>query len=177
MIRETGQEGMWLIAIAFGVFVVFVLARFNRHKLDAWWRRWEDAPRYMHMLAWGVYCVLFAWLTANRTSDDHLYMALAWGVFSALAFAQAAYFFITRNKPIDTSPRAVRRRAMRGILWSVLAVLPLVWMIAQTASGAETANWPWPIGVGLAIAGAIIFIDSVRKLREPQREGSSQPHA
>jgi cytochrome bd-type quinol oxidase subunit 2 len=171
MLRESSSWGAWALAIAFGVFVIFLLARFNRRKLGVFYKRWENAPRYVHSVLVGVQCALFAWLWANWSDDRYLYLSLAWGALSALSFAQALYFFVTRHKPIDTSRSAVRRRAMRGLLWSALPMLPLIWMITQRASGAVTTNWPWSVGIGLAVAGAIIFALNAYELlkREPKQ--------
>jgi hypothetical protein len=169
MIRESSSWEAWTLAIALGIFALFLLARFNRQKLGILYKRWEDAPRYVHSLLGGVQCGLFAWVWVNLGHDaQYLYLSWVWAALSALSFAQALYFFVTRHKPIDASRSAVRRRSLRGLLWSALPMLPLIWMITQRASGAVTANWPWSIGVGLAVAGAIIFALNAYELLKPE---------
>jgi hypothetical protein len=168
MLAEGALEN-WLIAIAAGAFVVFLLARFNRHRLGALSARWEKAPRYWHDLIWAAYAALFAWLWMSRINVDP-YLPWAWVALSVMSFVMAIYHFITRNKPIDNSRRAVRRRAMRSLVWSMVLVTPLVWMLVQRAIGAETAGWPWGFAAGAAMAGIFVFLYEIRRLTTPEAE-------
>jgi hypothetical protein len=131
--------------------------------------RWENAPRYWHDLFWGAYAALFAWLWISRINIDP-YLPWAWVALSVMSFVMAIYDFITRNKRIDNSRRAVRRRAVRGLVWSAVLVAPLVWMLVQRAIGAETAGWPWGFAAGAAMAGIFVFVHEIRRLMTPEAE-------
>jgi hypothetical protein len=76
---------------------------------------------------------------------------------------QAVYFYLKRNEVIDRSPPAEKRRAIFGAVMAALLLLPLAWVIAQSASGAELDRIAWPLSIGLASAAVIGFFQSARQ--------------
>ena len=164
-----GSEGQtaWLIGVATAIFVVFLLARFNRRKLSALWRRWENLPRHIHAFTSSV---LFGLLAAGSKGVGREVEFWAWSLIAAIHLAQGIYFLLNRNKPVDDSPAAERRRATLGALWSFALLLPLAWVIAQAANGAEIEGAAWALSTGAATAGALGLFDSVRRRAPKARE-------
>ena len=155
----------WLIGVAIVVFVVFLLARFNRRKLSALWRRWENMPRHIYAF---TNSVLFGLLAAGYKGVGREVEFWAWSLIAAICLAQGIYFFLNRNKPVDDSPAAERRRATLGALWSFALLLPLAWVIAQAANGEEIEGAVWALSIGAATAGALGLFDSARKWIAPK---------
>ena len=155
-----GNETGWLIGSATVLFVVFLLARFNRHKLGALWERWENMPWHVHAL---TNSVLFGLLAVAWSAIGREFEFRIWGVIAAIHLAQGIYLFLNRNKPVDDSPAAQRRRIMRSALWSFVLLLPLAWMAIQAANGQRFESPVWAFSIGVAAAGAFGLFDSTRK--------------
>ena len=159
-----GNGTGWLIGAAIVVFVVFLLARFNRHKLGALWERWDNVPSHAYSF---TNSALFGLLAAAWKLEGREPEFWAWTSIAALHLVQGIYFFLNKDKPIDDSPAAGRRRAMLGAIWSFALLLPLAWVIAQAANGAKIENAFWGFSIGVAIAGALGIFASVRRWRAP----------
>jgi hypothetical protein len=155
-----GNETGWLIGSATVLLVVFLLVRFNRHKLGALWERWENMPWHVHALTNSVLFGLLAvaWKAIGREFEFRI-----WGLIAAIHLAQGIYLFLNRNKPVDNSPAAQGRRIMRSALWSFVLLLPLAWMAIQAANGQRFESAVWAFSIGGAAAGAFGLFDSMRK--------------
>lgn len=164
-----GNETGWLIGSATVLFVAFLLARFNRHKVGALWERWENMPWHVHAFSNSVLFGLLAaaWNGAGREVEFRL-----WSLVAAIHLAQGIYLFLNRNKPVDDSPAAQRRRVMLGGLWSLALLLPLAWVVGQVANGQGTEGMIWAFSIGAAAAGALGLFDSVRKWRALELRGT-----
>lgn len=160
-----GNETGWLIGSAIVLFVVFLLARFNRHKLGAFFERWENMPWYVHALTnsvlFGVLAV--AWKAIGREFEFQV-----WSLIAALHLAQGIYLFLNRNRPVDDSPTAQRRRIILNGLWSVLLLLPLAWVAIQAADD-QFEGSVWAFSIGAAAAGAFGLFDCMRKWLQVRR--------
>jgi hypothetical protein len=159
-----GNETGWLIGSATVLFVVFLLARFNRHKLGAFWERWENMPWHVHALTNSVLFGLLAvaWKAIGREFEFRI-----WGLIAALHLAQGIYLFLNRNKPVDDSPAAQRRRIMLSGLWFFVLLLPLAWVAIQAAND-QFEGAVWAFSIGAAAAGAFGLFDSMRKWKALQ---------
>lgn len=161
-----GNETGWLIGSATVLlFGVFLLARFNRHKLGALWERWENMPWYVHALTNSVLFGLLAvaWKAIGREFEFRI-----WGLIAALHLAQGIYLFLYRNKPVDDSPAAQRRRIMLSALWSFVLLLPLAWLASQAANGQRFESVMWAFSIGAGAAGAFGLFDGMRKWKALQ---------
>jgi hypothetical protein len=158
-----GNETGWLIGSSATVlFVVFLLARFNRHKLGALWERWENMPWHVHAFTNSVLFGLLAavWKGIGREAEFRL-----WSVIAAIYLAQGIHLFLNRNKPVDDSPATQRRRVILGGLWALALLLPFAWVVGQAANGRGIESMVWAFSIGVAAAGALGLFDSVRKWR------------
>lgn len=160
-----GNETGWLIGSATVLFGVFLLARFNRHKLGALWERWENMPWYVHALTNSVLFGLLAvaWKAIGRELEFRI-----WGLMAAIHLAQGIYLFLNRNKPVDNSPAAQRRRIMLSGLWSFVLLLPLAWLAIQAANGQRFESVMWAFSIGAGAAGAFGLFDDMRKWKALQ---------
>lgn len=161
----TGNETGWLIGSATVLFVVFLLARFNRHKLGALWERWENMPWHVHALTNSVLFGLsaFAYKSIGREFEFRI-----WGLIAAIYLAQGIYLFLSRNKPVDDSPAAQKRRIMLSGLWSFVLMLPLAWVASQAANGQRFEGVMWAFSIGAGVAGALGLFDGMRKWKALQ---------
>jgi hypothetical protein len=155
-----GNDADWLLGVASVFFVVFLLARFNRHRLGALWERWENMPPHVHLFANSV---LFGGLAVVWKLEGRDPEFWAWSFLAALHLVVGIGLLLDKNKPVDASPAARRQRAVLGAVWSFALLLPLAWMIARAAKGAEIESVFWGLSLGVATAGTVGLFDSVRK--------------
>jgi len=160
MILGLEREWAWWVGGAIFAFVAFLLLLLNKPKVGADGERWERAPRYIHALTFGVLMALIAayWRSSGRDLEFW-----AWSCLAAMFFVQGLYLFRNRNKPLDKSPAAERRRAVLGAIWAGLLFLPLTWTLSLVRGGAEIEDMAWALSIGFALGGAFGLFWSFRQ--------------
>ena len=160
MLPASENEWLWLAGGVLLVFVVMLCMRFNRRKIEATAERLDRAPSYANALMMGAFFGLVALVSYGTVGAWQFW---AWIFLATVHLVQAVYFFLKRNEVIDRSPPAEKRRATFGGAMAALLLLPLAWVIAQSASGVELDRAAWPLSLGLAGAAAIGFFQSARQ--------------